>query len=202
MKKVLALMLALVVLLSLASCGGGDNSSSLKVGDTAVGKLCDVTVKSVEFVDEIKDGFLHSTNDKDTYEDITAEDGYAIAKISYSIAYKGKDEGEIKAEFTLDYDGYTFDDYDKHALPKESSGIGFTDSYDTDAKMWFEIDDPLAFKGENAVWYIIVNDEVETNTEKPLLLKVNVPTSVYNFDYSAGKLTSQTKDETFTFTVR
>ena len=49
------------------------------------------------------------------------------------------------------------------------------------------------------------NPEIKTNTDKPLVLKVDVPTSLYEwvFDsFGIGTLTPKTDDETFIFDLR
>lgn len=208
MKKLLALLLALVMAVSLASCGGGESSdnksseskdSTLKIGDTATGKLCDVTVNSVKFVNKIKDGitesiWLSSGNsiDETKHYDITADKGYSIVKIDYSFKFKGKEKGELLFGFALDYDGYTFDDIKENSEPKlETDGYGFEQEYTTGEQTYFEVKDPMSFEGGKGIKYIIVNDKAKNNTDKPLLLKVDVPTSM-----------EKSKDETFVFSVR
>lgn len=95
MKKTITLLLTLVLCLSLCACGDGKaeaegkptESSELKVGDTAKGQLFDVTIQSVEPVEKIENGFVRhmwSPAEKTNYQDITAEEGYSIVKITYS----------------------------------------------------------------------------------------------------------------------
>lgn len=230
MKKVFALMLALVIVVSLASCGGGGEggSQTYKVGDTAKGTICDITVNSVEFVDKIKDGITeeiwlssgNSTSETKHY-DITAKKGYSIAKIDYSFEFKGKEKGELLFGFALDYDGYTFDDIKENSEPQlETNGYGFEQKYTTGEQTYFKITDPMNFKGGKGVKYIIINDKAKEKNDKSLVLKVNVPTSTdvqtddgsdlnpYDYPELDNKSNSKkddestTKTETFSFTVQ
>ena len=112
MKKVLALMLALVLVLFLAACGSsGENKDDTsaealetaetttdqlvyKIGDTVNSELYDFTVKSASFIDSIEGGIETTTYFSD--ESITKEynaypkDGYSIVKIDLTIGYHGK----------------------------------------------------------------------------------------------------------------
>ena len=223
MKKIMALILALVLCLSLCACGGNDDTSTaakapskaseLKAGDTAIGQLFDVTVKSVEVVDKIENGYvwhMWSPAEKTTYQDVTAEEGYAIIKITYSYTYKGKASGEFGFELLLDYDdGYTFDGLGGHAIPAidfSKSKVGYEEKYEVGAWDCFcTISDPLNFTGAEVVEYIIVNDQVLSNTDKAFVLKLDVPTSPW--DYKANEwgilsLMAVTDPETFTFNLR
>lgn len=221
MKKILALILAAALALSLVACGGdggaGDNntpstpSDGLKVGDTAQGQMVDVTVKSVEYIDSIPNGFLRdmwSPAVEQTYKDVTAEEGFTIVKITYSFTYKGKDTGEFYFGLTLDYDdGYTFSDFSGHALPvaRTDGVVGFKEEYVTGEKTHFSITDPLTYEGDEAVKYIIVNDEVISNTDKPFVLKIDAPTSMWDWEadeWGGYILEEQSEAETFVFDLR
>lgn len=216
MKKYIAVLLAFVMCLSLCACGaektpGSAGSSELKVGDTAAGQLFDVTIHSVEPVDGIENGFVrHIWNpvEETTYQDITAEEGYTIIKITYSYSYNGKETGYFGFDLTLDYDnGYTFDGFGGHALPAIDSGtkIGFEEYYDTGTLDTFTIDDPLTFEGGEAVKYIIVNNEVLSNTDKAFVLKVAIPTSAWDFttdEWGIGVLEPQSEPEIFIYNMR
>lgn len=210
MKKILFIVLALAMLLSLCACGNGTSSKNdevtteessslsatenntseedtlLNIGDTAQGNSCNVTVTAVEFVDKIENGFLEhmwSPEKRDTYKDVTAEDGYSIVKVSYHFEYTGKAAGAIPLSFALNYDdGYIFKGIDGHALPAVSSGtkIGFEEKYVLGGQTRFEIDDPLEFQATGAVTYIFVNDAVKENTDKSYVLEVSIPLSAYN----------------------
>ena len=218
MKKTISLLLALVLCLSLCACGDGKaeaegkptESSELKVGDTAKGQLFDVTIQSVEPVEKIENGFVRhmwSPAEKTNYQDITAEEGYTIVKVTYSYSYNGKEAGEFGFDLTLDYDnGYMFDGFGGHALPAIDSGVkvGFEEYYDTGVLGSFAIDDPLTFKGAEAFNYIIVNNEVLSNIDKPLVLKVGIPSSAWGYTQNQWgyELGPKTEPETFTFNLR
>ena len=226
MKKILALLLALILVLSLAACGEKTTPTEaiteettetepeetiFKVGDTAQGQICNITIQSVEYVDNIKDGFcidMWSPTTKTTYKDLTAEEGYSIVKISYVFDYTGKETGELKVGFTIDYDdGYTFDGLGGHALPEitNTPKVGFEEKYTTGAKNYYNIEDALAFKDEEAIYYIIVNDEVKENTDKSLVLKVDAPTSMWGYksdEWEGTVLSEKTAPETFIFDIR
>lgn len=219
MKKTITLLLTLVLCLSLCACGDGKaeaegkptESSELKVGDTAKGQLFDVTIQSVEPVEKIENGFVRhmwSPAEKTNYQDITAEEGYSIVKITYSYSYNGKEAGEFGFDLTLDYDnGYMFDGFGGHVLPTIDSGakVGFEEYYDTGVLGSFAVDDPLTFKGAEAFKYIIVNNEVLSNIDKPLVLKVGIPSSAWDWTpdgFGNYVLGPQSEPETFTFNLR
>lgn len=222
MKKTIALLLAFVLCLSLCACGGGNDvsaeetpakASELKVGDTAVGQLFDVTIKSVEAVDKIENGYvwhMWSPEEKTTYQDVTAEEGYTIIKITYSYTYKGKESGEFGFELLLDYDdGYTFDGLGEHARPAidfSKSRLGYEERYEVGAwDCYCTISDPLNFTGAEVVEYIIVNDQVLSNTDKAFVLKLDAPTSPWGYkanEWGILSLMPMTDPETFTFNLR
>ena len=218
MKKIMALILALVLCLSLYACGGNDASdapgkaSELKIGDTASGELFDVTLLSVEEVDKIENGYvwhMWSPAEKTTYQDITAEEGYTIVKISYSYTYKGKETGEFGFGLMLDYDdGYTFDSLGGHALPAidySKSRVGFEEYYETGELGIFAVSDPLNFNGGEGIKYMIVNDQVLSDVDKPFVLKFDIPTSAWGYrtnEWGFLDLGPMTDPETFTFNLR
>ena len=225
MKKVILILLALVMVLSLCACGGTTEpeptleptpeatpepeETILKVGDTAKGEICDVTVTSVENLNKIENGLLFhmwSPAERTDYQDVTAENGYSIIKISYHFDYKGKESGRFSVNFVIDYDdGYLFTSGANHLMPAAESGIGFERTYDFLATNIFEIDDPLNYKGEDAVTYIVVNDTVITEVEKELLLKVDVPTLPDTYEPMPGGIglvETQADAQTYTFDLR
>lgn len=198
MKKLLLLILSCVLLLNLCACGGtpavNDNTTDvaqssdsdlLSIGDTAQGSVCSVTATSVEFVDKIADGYLRdvtSPSKEQIYQDVTAEDGYSIVKVSYHFDYTGKEAGAYTVKFTLNYDdGYTFNGHGGHALPAIDNGrkvgSGFVEQYTFNKAALFQVDDPLEFHGTNASTYIFVNDAVKTNTDKSYVLEVGIPSA-------------------------
>ena len=140
---------------------------------------CDSNIR--EYVDKIENGLLFhmwSPAEQTNYQDVTAETGYSIIKISYRFDYKGKERGVFPLNFELDYDdGYIFTTEANHFMPAPEGGIGYSKTYDFLTTNSFEIDDPLNFIGEDAVTYIVVNDIVITDTEKPLVLKIEIPIS-------------------------
>lgn len=211
MKKLLVLLLVALMSFSMVACGEettnkdtaedeitiSEENTLLSVGDTAQGSSCNVTVTSVEFVDKIENGYLNhmwSPATKDTYQDVTAEEGYSIVKISYHFEYTGKEAGVIPLSFVLNYDdGYTFaggysftemsysNGAGGHALPAidfTKTRVGFEEKYVFGGQTRFEINDPLEFQETDAFTYIFVNDAVKTNTDKSYVLEVSVPSTV------------------------
>lgn len=224
MKKALSILLALVICLSLCACGGGNSDTpdtpetteapELKVGDTASGQLFDITIQSVEAIDKIENGFvwhMWSPEEKTTYQDITAEEGYTIIKITYSYSYNGKAKGAFSFGLTLDYDdGYTFNGLGGHSLPAlddSTTKIGFEEYYDNGIGETapFRIDDPLTFTGGEDIEYIIVNNEVLSNTDKSFVLKVDIPTAAWEgVAHGNGYvlMPPQTEPETIIYNLR
>ena len=192
MKRILHLILALVLILSLCACGNDSAAQTqadaqdsedalLQIGDTAQGTVGSVTVTSVEFVDKIENGYLlnmWSPAVKQTYEDVTAEDGYSIVKISYHFDYTGKESGDLMLNFTLNYDdGYTFEGIDNHAVPviDDTVKVGFEEKYVLGGQQYFTISDPLEFQGTDTFTYIFVNNAVKENPNKSYVLEVGIP---------------------------
>lgn len=229
MKKILAPLLALVMCLSLVACGGSEGKtpdapktaeapSMPTIGNTAQGSVCDITITSVEYVDKIENGYLFnmwSPGTEKTYKDVTAEEGYSIAKISYHFDYTGKTQGEVELSFAIDYDnGYTFESQQiGHLEPAMSSGIGFEGKYIFNTYHNFYIDDPLGHKGEDGVAYIIVNNAVVENTDKPCVLNVSstlkefndelvIGPDMYNQPISDEMFYNVLSSETLTFNLR
>lgn len=225
MKKAITILLALVLTFSFAACSGGSTATEvatpasteepkpgnfiLNVGDTAHGEICDVTITSVENVAAIKDGLIFhmwSPAERTDYQDVTAENGYSIIKISFHFDYTGKSNGRFSLDFALDYDdGYVFTTGANHLMPATESGIGFSKSYGFVSTNTFEIDDPLSYTGEDAIAYIVVNDTVITDTDKPLVLRVYIPKSPNTFEPMPGGngLVETAGDtEEFSFDVR
>ena len=237
MKKILVLLLLLLMTFSMVACGEentnmdtttvSEESTLFNVGDTVQGSSCNVTVTSVEFVDKIENGYLNhmwSPATKDTYQDVTAEEGYSIVKISYHFEYTGKEAGVIPLRLVLNYDdGYTFaggynfteKSYSNgaggHALPSidfTKTRVGFEEKYVFGGQTRFEIIDPLEFQATDAFTYIFVNDAVKTNTDKSYVLEVSVPsavcddTIVYGIDGQIVSSPETPEIETFTYNLR
>lgn len=211
MKKALSLILALMLCLTLCACGGEKNENTdtknseslapedaiLNVSDIAKGKICNVTVTAAEYVDVIEDGYkedLWGYGGEIKYQDVVANEGYSILKISYKLDYTGKEKGLSTIDFEIDYDdGYIFSGHDGHGSPT-IGGLtsGFTKSYTFRSNITIDVDDPLTFQNTSGCVYIFVNEEVKNNTAKPCVLRITMPTS----------LTSDSEEETFTYNLR
>ena len=123
MKKVLALVLALVLVLSLAACGGSGEKKEdtadkteatesedqgykeIKIGETySVPDFADITITKFDFSEE-------ATSPDSDGINLRPNDGYVCANIYYDVKYIGKskaDSSEFKPGW-LDYnDGYVF----------------------------------------------------------------------------------------------
>lgn len=194
----------------LCACGGA-SGKLLTVGETAHGKIIDITVTSVEYVNKIENGlefYMWSPAERRDYQDVTAEAGYSIIKISYHVDYHGKESGRFTPSFEINYDdGYSFTTAISHANPKPEGGIGFEKKYAFSSNLGFDVDDPLSFTGEDAIAYIVVNDEVLTETEKSLVMNIAIPKTPDTLeDKAAGDLTVQEyvqgETETFTYDLR
>lgn len=234
MKKLFSLVLVCAMVLSvLSACGSSGTASTseaessltpessvvetiesepeeivLNVGDTAEGTICSITLTSAEFVNKIENGLVFhmwSPAEQTNYQDVFAEDGYSIIKLSYHIDYKGKEAGRFTLGIELDYDdGYTFTTAANHVVPPTENGVGFSKSYAFLTDNSFNVDDPLTYKGEDITAYIVVNDVVLTETDKPCVLNLGLPTapdtlipnSIGGYDYQASDA------ETFTFDLR
>ncbi len=220
MKKALALLLALVVSLSLIACGGRNDtpkqdtteppttiepeSLMFKVGETVHGKTGNVTVTSVEFVDKIENGLffnMWSPGNEQSYQDVTAEDGYSIVKISYRFEYTAKSSGDMCLAFSLDYDnGYIFEGNSiNHAVPKSEIGVGFERKYAFNQDLLFTVSDPLAFQEKESCCYVFVNNAVIEHPEKDFVLNVGIPTQTLNI-FELGSISAESFDyDTFVF---
>lgn len=98
MKKVLALMLALVLVLSLVACGGGNNSSSSK-SDTSSSQKDSKELSESEITSKVENAIL-----KQVEEQFPEADPYSTR---YSISQKQKNGKYIDVYGTLTlYDKY------------------------------------------------------------------------------------------------
>ena len=230
MKQTLALLLTLIMCLSLCACNSSaendsqantsestnstaadnevENSVVLAVGEKAHGDICDVTITSVECVDKIENGLefsMWSPANQTSYEDVFADDGYSIIMIEYHVDYAGKATGRFSLDFELDYDdGYIFTPNTNNLVPATESGVGFEKTYTFSTDNSITVEDALSYKGEDAVTYVVVNDVALTDTDKPFVLRVGIPTEpdTQKTD-SYGILTYvQGNAETFTFDLR
>ena len=153
MKKVLALVLALVLVLSLVACGLFVKKSNkvYSIGDTANTDTTEVFVSNVE-LDKVNDLVIVIFSVKNIGK--TALNS-GISTIKGSSVF-------LQDIPYVDYnDGYEYDD-------KDSFG---THSYDTFLDL-----EPLG-KAITITSNIKVPDEVITNTSAPLLVKLRVPNS-------------------------
>ena len=112
-------------------------------------------------------------------QDLTALDGYTFIKIVLVVDYKGKQKTTLwLSNVKLDYDdGYIFD---PASFGHHDNCHGYYDTRNVRNLEKIEITDPLAFKPIETTIYMTVNNEVQTNTDKALILKVFVPTGADN----------------------
>lgn len=231
MNKTISLLLALVLCLSLCACDSStknnsqvntsvatnsavtdndaENSQVLAVGEKAHSDICDVTVTSVECVGKIEDGLkfsMWSPANQTSYEDVFADAGYSIIKIGYHVDYTGKETGRFSLRFELDYDdGYIFTTGANHLVPATESGVGFEKTYTFLTDNSFTVEDALSYKGEDVVTYVAVNEVALTDTDKPFVLRVKIPTepNIKKTDpYGVSVTEEQGNVETFTFDLR
>lgn len=231
MNKTISLLLALMVCLSLCACNSStknnsqantseatnsavtdndaENSQVLAVGEKAHSDICDVTVTSVECVGKIEDGLkfsMWSPANQTSYQDVFADAGYSIIKIGYHVDYTGKETGRFSLGFELDYDdGYIFTTGANHLVPATESGVGFKKTYTFLTDNSFTVEDALSYKGEDMVAYVAVNEVALTDTDKPFVLRVKIPTepNIKKTDpYGVSVTEEQGNVETFTFDLR
>ena len=190
----------------LCACGGA--GKQIGVGETAHGKILDITVNSVEAVNKIEEGLLFhmwSPAERKEYQDVAAEDGYSIIKISYHIDYNGKESGHFTTTFELNYDnGYTFTPGTDHLVPKPESGFGFERTVAFPLVASIEVDDPLSFTGADSAAYIVVNDEVLTETDKSLVLNIAIlkaPDKIEDVGEGEFQIQQYVPSETESFTM-
>lgn len=213
MKRIMTLCLVMAMSVSIIACGGNtssaenhnetqedikigsEESTEPKTGDTVQGKTGDFTVTSVEVVDKIENGYykhLWSPAEKEYYEDVTAEEGYSIVKVSYHFDYTSKSNGNMALKLALNYDnGYVFEGNGNHALPAIENKVrnGYEERYDFPSSYYyFEVNDPLEFEGFDACAYIFVNDTAITDEDKPFVLEVGIPIEPLSFDNTSGGL--------------
>lgn len=198
MKKYLSLILAVIMLLSLAACSGNGGQTAnatqepteaptaepteepmLKIGDTYSGEIVDITINSVSYIDKIENGIYRSFgpyNSKNKSLSILAEEGYSFVKIDFSYNYHGKTTGTYWFLFYLDYDdGYTFGSLKDHSKNTPSSGVGFSEYYTINkSHTSITVDDPLTDNHGTATAYLVINNSA-INTDKPLVIKTLVP---------------------------
>ena len=177
MKKVLSLLLALVMCLSLCACGGdasgggiGGGTTTYKIYDTASTDAVEVKLKSVSYEDEY---YIKGKSDA------VPANGYTFVVIEFSVKNIGKTDLDYfplpSGNYTyipgaivcVDYnDGYTFwlDDV------KGKNGVTYDEN---DLYTNYPTLNELKPLGETATYKvaICVPYEVVDNTEAPLLIK-------------------------------
>lgn len=209
MKRLLALMLAAALALSLVACGGGgtednnppsggnvdatstdtpngggeDEVNTLAIGDTTANDRLDFTLTSLEFDTSYTD--LSGNN-----MDYTASDGHTLAKITFAIKNTGKKSFSFQyiASIELDYnDGYLFSQGlgNTHGNPFQVKvGDTWRAVAATDSRDQIEPLDPATYEFSG---YIEVPQEVQDSADTSL--KVNI------YLYGSGS-------PDFTYTVR
>ena len=195
MKKILSAFVILAIMLSFVACGSGNQTSQnamgedttsetnlknvYQIGETASTDLFDFTLKSVSFLDKIKDGQKIETwyQGKHYYrtQDAVANEGYKIVEIKLSVDYHGKKNSSLDLEsMTLNYDdGYTFNPTHGGMQIEDDNLSGY---YTFNENLQVTISDPLAFEKVERTIYIVVNDVVEKNISNPLVLTIDLPT--------------------------
>lgn len=184
MKKLLALMLSAVVMVSLTACGNESNNSDndsttneLSVGDTLNSDIIEFTLTRVEFADQLKYAsfstgtppdpeYMLPTDEPQSNSTFVADDGYTMLSYSYTLKYTGKEEIEVDTAMgiTASYDdGYTFEVW--------SDAYMWSDYISTDGDTKLK---PLDPQGEGR-GCMKVPDEVADNTDKPLKITVSIP---------------------------
>lgn len=188
MKKMIALLMALLVCLSLCACGGGNSVSEttepteatepsivkFAVGETASTEVIEFTLNSVEFADHLSltpgDEYLTPIS-ADASGGLIPNDGKIFVCFSFTVKNIGKVKLGTTAYNTLSLvysDGYTFevDPYntfvrtdDNFYLLQRMNGLLSLDV----------LSDAQTYRG-----YIQVPTEVMEHTEEPLELKINL----------------------------
>jgi|GEM_PF-5265120 len=212
MKKIFTIMLAAIMLLSFVACsgnGGGQTANVTtepteaptaepteepteepmpKIGETVHGKICDVTITSMEYVDKIKQGLVQSVwngyYSDVTYKDVTAKEGYTILRINYSWVYTGKTVGKLVFDAELDFDhGFKFNQESKigHVIPEASSVIMYgSEKYQGFEVMSHKIENALDQNTGRGYICIVVDERVKNDSDKSLVLNFSIPLDTSN----------------------
>ena len=157
-----------------------------QIGETAKGELFNVRLDAVVFLRAIENGRATTTYDQsggssDKVYDAVPTEGYTVAGIVMTFSYNGKQRSELDLErnLVLDYDdGYTFSPipWNEHMPTTQDQYSGYY-RFNKDDDLRITVSDPLSFQETTTVFYIFMNDVVRTDTEKPLLLKIDLPTA-------------------------
>ena len=183
MKKVLALLLAIALVLSLAACGGGSSSGNTSenttteatetvysIGDTAKTDVAEVAVTKVEFAD--------------SYNDCYPDDGYQFACVTFTFKNIGKNtipridkptDGWTKVLCSIPFVDYN-NGYCFYVGDVKTKNHNYMDSLFQSNQTLVDSLAPLS-NAVNCTSAIYVPNEVATNTSAPLLIKVMVPKS-------------------------
>lgn len=172
MKKVLALVLALVLVLSLAACGGVGKSADSTVhsiGDTVKTDVAEVVVKNVSFVD--------------TFNDCVSDSDHQYVSVTFSFKNIGKttiSQIDISNGFTAFVYEIPFVDYNNgycfYVGDVKASGHNYDKSLYGDERTLVDDLEPLS-EAKSFTSAIYVPNEVAENTSAPLLIKIYVPKS-------------------------
>lgn len=195
MKKLTALLVAIVLCLSLCACGGGNTDvpadkttasvdkndisteKAYSLGDTITTDIIEFSLTRVEFSDQLKyatfstgeqpdTGYMLPTTEPQSNKTFVANEGYTFLSYSYSLRYTGKEEIEVETAMGISAD---YND-------------GYTFEIWSDAYMWSEYISikgytklrPLDPQGEGR-GCMKVPEEVSTNSVAPLKINVSIP---------------------------
>ena len=156
-----------------------------QIGETAKGELFNVRLDAVVFLRAVENGrattiYNQSGASSDKVYDAVPMDGYTVAAVVLTFSYNGKQRSELnlRSALVLDYDdGYTFS-----PIPWNESMPTTQDQYSgyyrfNHDDLQVVVSDPLSFQETTKIVYIFMNDVVRTETEKSLLLKLDLPTA-------------------------
>lgn len=215
MKRIIALLLALMMCLSLCGCGGG-NTPKLSLGETVSSDLIELTLSDVQlgyfaeagayrYSDKIMvnldEAYLPSDN-SDGFAFFTSSKGHCLVCFDFTIKNIDRDTldlgnyfYETNLSFTIDYDGNSFavNGYSIHSgNDGDSRGLIYGDSAVSKNGVDF-----YAYDGQN-----ILIEAGETYRIKVIGVVNFEPNDLSDpFEITAHLLNSSQKNDDFTFSV-
>ncbi len=208
MKKVISLLLALVMCLSLCACGEtweekDEKEEKLAVGNTASTDLAEFTLENAQFTYYVdgttKDGnFLAPTDDPDK-SFYTASLGHCYVSLTFTLT--SKDRGNH-----ISFAG-TFADWDPNfevAYSGESYPVRGFDSRDNDGSDYFSLGSSVVIGNEYEMYFAMsyLLDAGETVTIRTFGVVAFDPENLTDgFELSVDVPNSKGEYETFTYTI-
>ena len=200
MKKVMALVLALVLVLSLAACGGfGTSGKAVSLGDTASTDIVDFTMKDAKlsyYASAFEDSYAEPI-DKSDGGIFTVAKGRVFVCMTFTIKNNDRDTLDVgdsfsdwKLDFKVRYNGKTYPLKAYDLNKKDGDTFGMSLRYHAESTdggiTWKKNDNSNAIIGAGSSGTIRVVEVAGFDPDSlndPFEITVNIPTSNDKYEY-------------------